>query len=338
MTDNRNQMKRLLLILLASGIVIAGAAQTLTQNYMQQLPALPRDSCNISRNSAEAFESRVDALKEKLDQEIESIKEAVDTHMESNAGKAQENMMKQMSQMYGISNEDMDKMKNARTMSAADKQAMANKMMQQQANMSMDEAKNLAKMSDAGRQAYAEAYATEAMATANSDPGQAARNNHASNLYQTNVAQQEAYSKINEINNRIAALYAPITNDPERQRMLDRIDGMNKKRYSMMGILSDGEAQVMDSLTNRIKDEQIAYCNKYTPLYRAALRKHLQIVKTSMPDFQSFGEISAETTKGQTGIDQPAAGRELASLEAVSAYLGALKDAYKYKIYYPEDN
>jgi ABC-type Zn uptake system ZnuABC Zn-binding protein ZnuA len=85
MTDNRNQMKRLLLILLASGIVIAGAAQTLTQNYMQQLPALPRDSCNISRNSAEAFESRVDALKEKLDQEIESIKEAVDTHMESNA-------------------------------------------------------------------------------------------------------------------------------------------------------------------------------------------------------------------------------------------------------------
>ena len=56
----------------------------------------------------------MEALKEKLDQEIESIKEAVDTQMESNAGKAQENMMKQMSQMYGISNEDMDKMKNAK--------------------------------------------------------------------------------------------------------------------------------------------------------------------------------------------------------------------------------
>lgn len=330
-------MKRLLFILLASGIVITGAAQTLTQNYMKQIPALPRDSCNISRNSVEDFKSRVEALKEKLDQEIESIKEAVDTQMESNAGKAQENMMKQMSQMYGISNEDMDKMKNAKTMSAADKQAMANKMMQQQVNMSMDEAKNLAKMSEAGRQAYAEAYATEAMATAKNDPGQAARNNYASNLYQANVAQQEAYSKLNEINNRIADLYAPVKNDPERQRILDRIDDMNKKRYSMMGILSDGEAQIMDSLTNRIRDERIAYCNKYTPLYRASLRKHLQIVKASLPDYQRFGEISAETTKGQTGIDQPEAGKELASLEAISEYLQALKDAYKFKLHYPED-
>ncbi len=331
-------MKRLLLILLASGIVLTGAAQTLTQNYMKEIPALPKDSCNVSRSSAETFASRVEALKDKLDQEIESIKEAVDTHMESNAGKAQENMMKQMSQMYGISQEDMDKMKNAKNMSAADKQAMANKMMQQQANMTMDEARNLSKMSEAGRQAYAEAYATEAMATAKNDPGQAERNNYAGNMYQANVAQQEAYSKINEINNRIAALYAPIKNDPERQRMLDRIDDMNKKRYSLMGIYSDGEAQMMDSLNNSIRDTQIAYCNKYTPLYRAALRKHLQIVKTSMPDFQSFGEISAVATKGQTGIDTPAQAKEIASLEAISEYLEALKDAYKYKIYYPEDN
>ena len=65
-------MKRLLFILLASGIVITGAAQTLTQNYMKQIPALPRDSCNISRNSVEDFKSRVEALKEKL----ESLKDA----------------------------------------------------------------------------------------------------------------------------------------------------------------------------------------------------------------------------------------------------------------------
>ncbi len=155
--------------------------------------------------------------------------------------------------------------------------------------------------------------------------------------YNNNVAQQAAYDKINDINNRIVALYAPVTNDPERQKMLDRINAWNSKLTSMMGIVSDSEARIMDSISLRIKNEQIAYCNRYTPQYRAALRKHLQIVKASMPEYTRFGEFSAATTKSQTGIDMPAEGKELSSLEAVADYLRALQDAYKYKLYYAED-
>ncbi len=323
--------------MLAAGIVLSGAAQTRTQEYMKKIPALPKDSCNVTRASAENFTAQVAALRDQLVSEIEQIRESVDSHMESNADVAQENVMKQMSQMYGMSQADLEKMKNAKNMSDADKQALANKMMTQQANMTMDEAKNLAKMSEAGRQAYTEAYATEAMATANTDPNQAARNDYARNLYNNNVAQQAAYSKINEINNRIVALYAPVTNDPERQKMLDRISAWNSKLTSMMGIVSDGEARIMDSLSLRIQNEQIAYCNKYTPQYRTALRKHLQIVKASMPEYIKFGEISAATTKSQTGIDMPAEGKELASIEAIADYLRALEGAYKYKLYYSDE-
>lgn len=330
-------MKKILLIMLAAGIVLSGAAQTRTQEYMKKIPALPKDSCNVTRASAENFTAQVAALRDQLVSEIEQIRESVDSHMESNADVAQENVMKQMSQMYGMSQADLEKMKNAKNMSDADKQALANKMMTQQANMTMDEAKNLAKMSEAGRQAYTEAYATEAMATANTDPNQAARNDYARNLYNNNVAQQSAYSKINEINNRIVALYAPVTNDPERQKMLDRISAWNSKLTSMMGIVSDGEARIMDSLSLRIQNEQIAYCNKYTPQYRTALRKHLQIVKASMPEYIKFGEISAATTKSQTGIDMPAEGKELASFEAIADYLRALEGAYKYKLYYSDE-
>lgn len=312
-------------------------AQTRTQEYMKKIPALPKDSCNITRASAEDFIARVAVLRDQMVSEIEQLRESIDSHMEANAPTAEENAMKQMSQMYGMSQADLEKMKNAKNMSAADKQALANKMMSQQANMTMDEAKNLAKMSEAGRQAYTEAYATEAMATANTDPNQASRNDYARNLYNNNVAQQAAYDKINDINNRIVALYAPVTNDPERQKMLDRINAWNSKLTSMMGIVSDSEARIMDSISLRIKNEQIAYCNRYTPQYRAALRKHLQIVKASMPEYTRFGEISASTTKSQTGIDMPAEGKELSSLEAVADYLRALQDAYKYKLYYAED-
>jgi hypothetical protein len=331
-------MRKLMLILAASCIVLTGAAQTRTQEYLKKIPALPKDSCNAKRESVEGFVNGVSALRDQLTNEIEVIREAVDSHMESNADMAQENVMKQMSQMYGVSQADIDKMKNAKNMSDADKQALANKMMSQQTNMTMDEAKNLSKMSEAGRKAYAEAYAAEAMAVAKNDPGQTARNNYAGNLYETNTAQQAAYSKISEINSRIIALYSPMENDPERQKMLDRMNAWNSKLTSMMGIVSDGEARIMDSLSLRIKNEQIAYCNKYTLQYRTALRKHLQIMKSSMPEYKRFGDISAETTKAQTGIDMPAEGKELASLEAIEEYLKALQNAYRYKLYYSEDD
>jgi hypothetical protein len=94
-------------------------------------------------------------------------------------------------------------------MSEAYKVSLANKILSQQANMTMYEVKNLSKMSETGRQAYTEAYATEAMANAKNNPGQAAASNYAGNLYKTNLSQQAALSKINEINSRIAALYQP---------------------------------------------------------------------------------------------------------------------------------
>ncbi len=323
--------------MLAAGLVLTGAAQTRTQEYMKKIPAIPKDSCNASRATVDNFVAGVKALRDQLISEIEGIREVVDSHMESNADVTKDKMMKQMSQMYGISQEDMDKMKNAKNMSAADKQALANKMIQQQANMTMDEAKNLSKMSDAGRQAYAEAYATEAMATAKNDPQQAERNNFAGNMIQADAARQDAYLKIQEINNTITTFYNPVEKDPERQKMLDRIDAWNKKLISMSGIVTGSQARVMDSISLRITNEKIAYCNRYTPLFRAALRKHLQTVKASMPVYENIGEIYAETIKIQTGVEMPAAGKELTSMEAVEGYLQALEDVYGFNLYFPGD-
>jgi len=328
-------MKRIFLIMLATGLVLTGAAQSRAQEYIKKIPALPNDSCNVSRATVQNYVAGVKALRDQLMNEIEGIREAVDSHMESNADVTKEKMMKQMSQMYGLSQEDMDKMKNAKNMSAADKQALANKMIQQQANMTMDEAKNLSKMSDAGKQAYAEAYATEAMATAKNDPQQAERNNFAGNIIEAGAARQDAYQKIQEIDNRIKSFYSPIESDPERQKMLDRIDAWNKKLISMSGIHTESQSKIADSIVLRIRNEKIAYCNRYTPLCRAALRKHLLTVKASMPEYIKFGEINAETTKIQTGVETPAAVKELTSMEAVARYLEALEGVYAFNLYFP---
>jgi hypothetical protein len=201
----------------------------------------------------------------------------------------------------------------------------------------MDDAKSLGKMSDAGKKAYAEAYATEAMATNQADPQQQAKNDAAISQYNLVASQQAINSKVSAVGQRIDALYSPIESDPERQKMLDRMDAWHNKRMSMTGI-DYGQGKQMDSLALLIKNEKTAYCNKYTQRYRAALRKHLEIIKSSMPDYQSLGNISAEAIKAQSGIEMPAEGREIPALGAINAYLEKLEAAYQYKLYFAEDD
>jgi len=322
---------------MALGVVAVTTAQTRTTDYLKKIPPLPKDSCNVSKAAAGSYVSMVDGLGNQLQADLDAINEKVNQHMEANEGNARDNAMQQMSQTYGISQADLEKMRNSKNMTAAEKQALANKMMSQQTNMTVDEAKNVGKMSDAGKQAYAEAYAMEAMATQQTDPNQATRNQTAQNKYQSVVSQQAANAKVSEISTKIAALYTQIDSDPERQAMLDRIDGWQNKVNSMIGIVSDGDARIMDSLSLRIKNEKIAYCNKYTPKYRTALRKHLEIIKTSMPDYVNLGNATADATKIQSGIEMPAEGRELPGLNAINGYLSKLGDVYKYKLYFVED-
>jgi len=304
---------------------------------MKKLPALPKDSCNITRAAAEDFAATVAGLEKQLQEELKAINKSVDMHMKANEGSARNNAMKQMSEMYGISQADLEKMKNSKNMSAAEKQAMANKMMSQQTNMTMDDAKSLGKMSDAGKKAYAEAYATEAMATNQADPQQQAKNDAAISQYNLVASQQAINSKVSAVGQRIAALYSPIESDPERQKMLDRMDAWHNKRMSMTGI-DYGQGKLMDSLALLIKNEKTAYCNKYTQRYHAALRKHLEIIKSSMPDYQSLGNVSAEAIKAQSGIEMPAEGREIPALGAIDGYLEKLEAAYQYKLYFAEDD
>jgi hypothetical protein len=94
----------------------------------------------------------------------------------------------------------------------------------------------------------------------------------------------------------------------------------------------------MDSLYALMKNEKIKYCEKFTPKYRNALRQHLSIYKTSLPDYKQMADITDQLTKSQTGVTTPPESKELMSLQSLKGYLEKLKDVSKYKLYYPEDN
>jgi hypothetical protein len=313
-----------------------GHTQTNTEAFLKKVPALPKDSCNITKSAAEAFSQKVSILMDEIENEISKLNEEVNDQAKLSESTAKKSTMQQMAQQYGLSPEEMSKMQNGK-MSAADKKALADKMMQQQTNMSMGEVKNLGKMSEAGKKAYAEAYATEAMATSQSDPKQQQESAKAKNSLELLKEQQTVMARINATSQKIGNLYSAIENDPTRKQMMNNIEKWQSKLNSMMGVEA-GQGDRMDSLSVLIRNEKINCCNKFTPLYRSALRQHFSIMKASFPDQKRLAEITSEITKSQTGISTPPQSAEIGNLESVKGYLNMLNDAYKFKLYYPEDN
>ncbi len=328
-------MKKLISICISGLIVISVQSQTVTEKYMKLIPPLPKDTCNITREAADNFKQKVADLTDQIDDEIESLNSVAHQKMEGNEETAKANAMKQMSQQYGLTQEQMLKMQSGK-MSAAEKQALANQVLQQQTNMSMGEVQNLSKMSDAGKKAYAEAYGTEMMAT-----GQTAQNQQnadkATNLNQLMAEQQAVMGKINASGQKIGNLYAIIENNPELIKSYQNIEKWHNKIMSMTGV-DYGQGKQMDSLSMLIQKEQIKICDKYTPQYRAALRQHFSVMKSSFSDQEELGRITSKLTKMQTGVELPAESTEVGKLQSVKGYLNNLKDAYKFKLYFPGDN
>ncbi len=311
-------------------------AQTITDEIVKKIPALPKDSCNISRAAMEAFQQNVANAIEQTEAEIDRLNEIVDQKSEGSEELAKENAMKQMSQQYGLSQEQMAQMKSG-NMSAADKQKMANQILQQQTNMSMGEVQNLSKMSDAGKKAYTEAYAAEMQASVQANPEKYKVNEAAGNMHELISSQQAVLGRINSNAQKIGGLYSSIDSDPAIQRSYKKIDEWHDKLTSMIGI-DYGQGKQMDSLSMLIQREQIKICDKYTPTYRAALRQHFSVMKSSFSDQEELGRITSELTKMQTGVVLPVENTEVAKLQSVKGYLNNLKDAYKFKLYFLEDN
>jgi hypothetical protein len=329
------EMKTILstLILIFAGFLVK--AQTTPEAYLKMAPTLPKDSCGITRAAMESFTQNVASLVEQVENEISMLNEKIEAGGTSNEDRAKETALKQMSQQYGLSQEQMDKMKNGK-MSEADKHAMADKVLQQQANMSMDEVNSISKMDAAGKKAYTEAYANEMMANAQANPKKQQVNNNAKTLQQLLADQQATTGKITASSQKIGYLYTSIENDPSGQEMLKKIEIWHNKLMSMTGI-DYGQGKQMDSLSALIKNEQIKYCNKFTPRIRAAIRQHFSIVKAIIPDYRQLGEITAEVIKMQYGIVTPPESAEIGGMQAVKEYLAKLKDAYKFNLYFPDE-
>ena len=158
-------MKKYCFTILAWCFMMTVNAQVTPESYLKRIPALPKDSCSVTLESNQMYTEKVQSLIDEIQSDIEARNEKANAAVEANKGAVEANAMSQVSQMTGMSQADLNKLKNSKNMTAAEKQALANQMLMQKTNMSMDEVKKLSTMSEAGKQAYMQAMGAEMMAT-----------------------------------------------------------------------------------------------------------------------------------------------------------------------------
>jgi len=328
--------KSIILTILITWTVVL-FAQNKTNYYMSKIPGIPSKSCEIKKTDVESFSNQVGELIDKIDDEIGQLNKQVENQNKVNESKTKEAMLKKMQQQYGLSSEDAAKMKNSKNLTKEEKKALANKVMNQQTNMSMEDVKNLKNMSESGKKAYAQSIATESMAVQESNSQNKATDNGAGASYKLVKEQQALMTKINENSQKIGNLYEAIENDPDGLKMLENIKKWREELGALGGV-DYGQGGQMELLATQIKNEEIQYCKIFTSKYHSALDQHLSNLKTSLPDYKKLVEVSSALTKSQTGVGNPPEAYDIACLGAIRGYLEKLKGAYKFKLYYPEDN
>jgi len=316
-------MKKIVIISL---IVTAnfGKAQFKTQEFVDNLPLIPNEICQIKTDEKNTFLAEINAKKDEINAQIKKIKSLA----KPNENQAKEMAISQMQSQYGLSDDEAKKMKSGK-MSAQEKKALADKMMTQQTNISMSELQNLKKMSKEGKKEWAKAYGAEgyAMAQANATTN----SNDAGNSTELMQQLQNLNAKIQQRRAQIQQEYQDFENNTERLEMLQKIKSINSKISSLSGA-NGGQGQKIDSLTVVLKSEKEKYCETFSPMYQNILKKEFADVKNSYTDYYRVAELNRLLVNSLPVKANASGGEEIEYFIYIQNYLEHLSGAFNYNL------
>jgi hypothetical protein len=327
-------MKNLVLTIIAISLTQVLLAQTTAAEYMKRAPGIPADICKTKSGIQDAFESNVRDLSSIIHEDARNRSKEAEKYMKGNEDQMKANMMKKS----GMSDEDMKRLQTGEKMTDAEVQAMANKMMMQQTNISLDEAKNLSKMSDAGQEAWAQGYAAEQMAMAQTNPGQNKGANEADmTIYELLSEQSTLRSKVIDMENQLRQQFIDLDQDAEAAKAALEVE--LAPLYKELSSINDGEGSTQadvehaERVIKRIQEKQDAFCQNFTPGMLDFISQCKETYSKALPDYDRLEEIQFRVTAAQTGTTLMSVGKGLYSIQAVEQYLGYLDEAFRYKLY-----
>jgi len=322
-------MKKILIAVMCF-ISVQILAQT-GEDFFARLPALPSAVCWVDTSSKGLFMKQLSIINQEMDDVISKKKKEV----QKEADNLKPEMEKKLAQEYGLSDSDVQKLKDKK-LSKEEKKKIADKMMQSKANISMEEIERLKKMSKEGKEAWAEAYGTEVMT--NMPSGDSVK-----------TEEQIKMEKELEKNSRLNELVK------EQKLLINKIDAVNKMYDNKMAefrkedslqtfILNEELKPLRERLLNYpTKEEQksiyqqmaqyyINYCSVLSPKYINIISDVKNSIQPLLPDYNRLEELNSEINKILLGTESGLTSPGLMQLGAVQGLASIMAGAYKYTI------
>ncbi len=325
-------MKKIFVVALClfSGQILAQTGEY----FYSRLPNLPGAVCLVDTAQRGLFARQLSSVSTQLDEVYSKKKKEV----QKEADELRPEMEKKIAKDSGLSDEDIQKLKN-KNLSKEEKKKIADKMMQSKANISMEEIERLKKMSKEGKEAWAEAYSTEIMSSMQSGDS-------------VKTEEQIKMEKELEKNSRLNELVK------EQTLIVERIHAVDKKYANKMEELRKEDSiqtvileaqleplrkQLLDYPT---KEQQksiyklmfgyyLNYCNKLSPMNINMIADAKDSLEPLLPEYNRLEELNTEINKIMLGAKDGLNSPGLMQLGAVKSLINIMADAYSYTI--PQD-
>lgn len=331
-------MKKFLFIylLLVTGYI--ASSQVMPEAIIGLMPTVPTDACKTKVAVREKFQSSVDSITQMVSDELERRK----SENEAKAESKEPEMMANMMNRSGMSQEDIQRMqenqkskkaggKEQKEMSDKETEAMVDKMLQQNYNISMGEIQNLDKMDEDAKKAWATGYATEKKAEVMADPEKFEKERIKNmNSYELVAEHKRLTDSLNAQQEKFGKMFNKLKEDTSGRVMLRNISKLQSELYGLMGI-DNGPGQKAEALATRIKNEKMYYCSRFSPKYIDILQQYLSFTKGSLKPYDRLELLQNQITTSQIGVDLDLE-TGIFGLTQVQSYLRKLADAYQYNL------
>jgi len=327
-------MKNLIVTLLCLCLSSMLSAQTTAAEYMKQVPELPDSICFCDQQVLSAFSESLGQLKETISTDAEDRNRQIEEYMQSHEGDMKANMAKNS----GMTDEEIKKLESGKDMTDDEKEAMANRIMQQKANVSLDEMKNVGNLSKEGQQAWAQGYSTEQMAMSQVNPQSTSPTNlDPKSMNELIEVSNALRTKLTTMENDLRRKYNAIEQEADSEKIA--MDKELKPLFDGFRGLNTGESNYSkasddryNALVKKISDRQKQYCPKYTPRMLAFIKEAKATIPKYFADYDQQEVLGIQLAAAQTGTKIEPKITGVYSIQAVNFYLDFFTDVFKFRI------
>lgn len=345
-------MRVIIGLALLLGLSVVASAQKSVFNYLADIPNLPGAPCERDDAAPKNFKTDINKVIDELSKDIAARNKKVKDYMKAHEKEARETAVKNSGLM--LTPEQMKLMQQEnKHMTQAQKDQLANQVMQQNMNVSLDELKKMkdenGKVNPKAAENWAQAYSTELNADREMNPEKARadeiRNKQTNDLVkEMNAIQQRLYAgedkytqKLNKLQIEADSMYLVLRmqTDPMHAEADTLQSQLAREKAKCKCDLEEESKRVFARvafLLEEIQKLEYAYCLPLTPKYIDIVKDYRAYIETRFNDCNKAEELQAEINFRQTGVKDPEFKPGVMALEAVRHYAILVSNVYKFKI------